>query len=91
MLKDYIEERVLEIANYILDNNCTVRMAAKRFEVSKSTVHKDMVERLPELSASLAEGVREVLNDNKAERHIRGGLATKAKYEKLTGDKKGSM
>ena len=83
-MKDYIEERVLEIANYILDNNCTVRMAAKRFEVSKSTVHKDMVERLPELSASLAEAVREVLNDNKAERHIRGGMATKAKYKKLT-------
>ena len=88
VLKDYIEERVLEIANYILDNNCTVRMAAKKFEVSKSTVHKDMVERLPELSATLAEGVRAVLNDNKAERHIRGGLATKAKYEKITEDKK---
>jgi len=79
-LKDYIEERVYEIANYIIDNNCTVRAAAKRFEVSKSTVHKDMVDRLPEISASLAEAVREILDGNKAERHIRGGLATKAKY-----------
>lgn len=79
-MKDYIEERVYEIANYIIDNNCTVRAAAKRFEVSKSTVHKDMVDRLPEISASLAEAVREILDGNKAERHIRGGLATKAKY-----------
>ncbi len=80
-MKDYIEERVYEIANYIIDNNCTVRAAAKRFEVSKSTVHKDMVERLPEISGSLAEAVREILDGNKAERHIRGGLATKAKYQ----------
>ena len=87
-MKDYIEERVLDIANYILDNSCTVRMAAKRFEVSKSTVHKDMVERLPELSASLADDVRRVLDDNKAERHIRGGLATKAKYKKQAEDRK---
>lgn len=84
-LKEYIEERVFEIANYILENNCTVRTAAKKFEVSKSTVHKDMVERLPALSAGLAEEVRLILNENKAERHIRGGLATKAKYEKKKG------
>ena len=81
-MKDYIEERVYEIANYIIDNNCTVRAAAKRFEVSKSTVHKDMVDRLPEISASLFEAVRGILDGNKAERHIRGGLATKAKYQK---------
>lgn len=81
-MKDYIEERVYEIANYIIDNNCTVRAAAKRFEVSKSTVHKDVVDRLPEISASLFEAVREILDGNKAERHIRGGLATKAKYQK---------
>lgn len=80
-MKDYIEERVYKIANYIIDNSCTVRAAAKKFEVSKSTVHKDMVDRLPEISVSLAEGVREILDGNKAERHIRGGLATKAKYE----------
>ena len=80
-MRGYIEERVYKIANYIIDNSCTVRAAAKKFDVSKSTVHKDMVDRLPELSASLAEAVREILDGNKAERHIRGGLATKAKYE----------
>ena len=77
----YIESRVFEIAKYILDTNCTVRAAARKFEVSKSTVHKDLVERLPHLSQSLADDVRKVLDENKAERHIRGGLATKAKYE----------
>ncbi|MBR5786042.1 MAG: sporulation transcriptional regulator SpoIIID [Clostridia bacterium] len=80
-MRDYIESRVFEIAQYILDTNCTVRAAAKKFEVSKSTVHKDLVERLPQLSQSLAEEVRKILDENKAERHIRGGLATKAKYE----------
>ncbi len=79
-MRDYIEERVYKIADYIIENSCTVRAAAKKFEVSKSTVHKDMVERLPEISASLADSVREILDGNKAERHIRGGLATKAKY-----------
>ena len=81
VIRDYIENRVFEIAKYILDTNCTVRAAAKKFEVSKSTVHKDLVERLPQLSQSLADDVRKVLDENKAERHIRGGLATKAKYE----------
>ena len=81
VIRDYIESRVFEIAQYILDTNCTVRAAAKKFEVSKSTVHKDLVERLPQLSQSLAEEVRKILDENKAERHIRGGLATKAKYE----------
>lgn len=81
IIRDYIESRVFEIAQYILDTNCTVRAAAKKFEVSKSTVHKDLVERLPQLSQSLAEEVRKILDENKAERHIRGGLATKAKYE----------
>ena len=79
--RDYIESRVFEIEKYILDTNCTVRAAARKFEVSKSTVHKDLVERLPHLSQSLADDVRKVLDENKAERHIRGGLATKAKYE----------
>ena len=79
--RDYIESRVFEIAKYILDTNCTVRAAARKFEVSKSTVHKDLVERLPHLSQSLADDVRKVLDENKAECHIRGGLATKAKYE----------
>ena len=81
VIRDYIESRVFEIAQYILDTNCTVRAAAKKFEVSKSTVHKDLVERLPQLSQSLAEEVRKILDENKAERQIRGGLATKAKYE----------
>ncbi len=81
-LKDYIEERVYEIAEYILKTKCTVRTAARKFEVSKSTVHKDCVQRLPELNPALAEEVRTVLDVNKAERHIRGGQATKVKYEK---------
>lgn len=81
LIRDYIEGRVFEIAQYILDTNCTVRAAAKKFEVSKSTVHKDLVERLPQLSQGMAEEVRKILDENKAERHIRGGLATKAKYE----------
>lgn len=81
LIKDYIESRVFEIAQYIINTNCTVRSAAKKFKVSKSTVHKDLVERLPQLSQGMAEDVRKILDDNKAERHIRGGLATKAKYE----------
>lgn len=81
-MKDYIEERVLLLANYIIDTKCTVRAAAKIFGISKSTVHKDLTERLEEISQGLFEEVRVILNDNKAERHIRGGLATKAKYEK---------
>jgi len=80
-LKDYIEERVYEIAEYILSTKCTVRAAARKFDVSKSTVHKDCVQRLPELNPALADEVRKVLDTNKAERHIRGGLATKKKYE----------
>lgn len=79
-MKGYIEERVLSLANYIVETRCTVRAAAKKFGVSKSTVHKDMTDRLPELSPSLSDEVRAILEDNKAERHIRGGLATKAKY-----------
>lgn len=83
VLKDYIEDRVYEIAEYIVRTGCTVRACAGVFRVSKSTVHKDMTERLPAIHASLAEKVREILDVNKAERHIRGGLATKAKYEQL--------
>lgn len=79
-MKDYIEERVLSLANYIISTNSTVRAAAKEFKVSKSTVHKDVTERLQEISPSLAAEVKSVLNVNKAERHIRGGLATKEKY-----------
>ena len=79
-MKDYIEERVLTLAQYIIETNATVRAAAKKFKVSKSTVHKDVTERLQEISPSLAAEVKTVLDVNKAERHIRGGLATKEKY-----------
>lgn len=79
-LKDYIEERAIEIADYIIATNATVRQAAKKFGVSKSTVHKDCVERLREINPSLASEVRRVLDVNKSERHIRGGMATKEKY-----------
>ena len=79
-VKDYMRERILEIAKYIIETKATVRQAAKIFGVSKSTVHKDMTERLPEINAVMARQVREVLEFNKAERHIRGGRATKKKY-----------
>jgi putative DeoR family transcriptional regulator (stage III sporulation protein D) len=79
-LKDYIEERAVGIATYIIESNATVRDAAKVFGVSKSTVHKDCAERLVGINPSLAKEVRKVLDVNKAERHIRGGLATKEKY-----------
>lgn len=80
-MKDYIEERALEIAHYIIETKATVREAAKVFKVSKSTVHKDVSERLPRINPSIAEEVRKVLDKNKAERHIRGGLATRIKYK----------
>lgn len=79
-LKDYIEERVLNIAVYIIENNATVRDAAKKFGISKSTVHKDVTERLSQINRSLACETRKVLDVNKKERHIRGGLATREKY-----------
>ena len=70
----------MEIARYIIDNNTTVRQAAKHFGISKSTVHKDVTERLVQVNPSLAAEARKVLDVNKSERHIRGGLATKEKY-----------
>lgn len=79
-MKEYIEERALEVAHYIIENNATVRQTAKAFGVSKSTVHKDLVERLEYVNPGLAAQAREVLDLNKAERHIRGGMATKEKY-----------
>ena len=79
-MKDYIEERVLELAHYIVNTNSTVRAAAKKFRVSKSTVHKDVTERLLEVNPALALEVKNVLENNKAERHLRGGEATKQKY-----------
>lgn len=79
-MKSYIEERAIEIANYIIHNNATVRQAAKKYGISKSTVHKDCTERLIQVNPALANEVRKVLDVNKSERHIRGGLATKEKY-----------
>ncbi len=77
-----IEERTVEIAHYIIDKKATVRSAAKYFGVSKSTVHKDVAERLLKIQPALAQQVREVLDVNKAERHLRGGEATREKYHK---------
>lgn len=79
-MKNYIEERVLEIARYIIDNNATVRSTAKVFNVSKSTVHKDVHERLLGINRDLYGKCHSVLQKNKAERHIRGGMATREKY-----------
>ena len=79
-MNDYIEERVLELARYIIDTGATVRSTAAKFRISKSTVHKDITERLREINPGLAAEVKEVLENNKAERHIRGGLATREKY-----------
>lgn len=81
-MKDYIEERVLEVAQYIIDSKATIRKTAKVFGVSKSTIHKDVTERLEEINPSLALEVKRVLEKNKLERHLRGGMATKLKYEK---------
>ena len=79
-MKDYIEERAIEIANYIIKNNATVRSTAKAFGISKSTVHKDVTERLQQINPSLAQEARKILDVNKQERHIRGGMATREKY-----------
>ena len=83
ILKDYIEERVLEVAQYIIDSKATIRKTAKVFGVSKSTIHKDMTERLPKINPSFAEQTQNILELNKAERHIRGGKATKLKYKAI--------
>ncbi len=83
-MKSYIEERAVEVAKFIVNTNATVRETAKKFGISKSTVHKDITDRLDTLSPSLAKEVRRVLDINKAERHIRGGMATKEKYLKKT-------
>ena len=80
-MKEYIEKRAVLFASYIIDNNATVRDTAKKFDISKSTVHKDVTQRLKKVNPDLYENVRTVLNKNKAERHIRGGMATKMKYE----------
>ena len=79
-MKTYIEERAIEIANYMIEINATVRQAAKNFGISKSTVHKDVTERLEQINPALAAEARKVIDVNKSERHIRGGMATKEKY-----------
>ena len=79
-MKDYIEERAVEVAYYIIETKATVRQAAKKFGISKSTVHKDVTERLAQVNPALAKQARKVLDVNKSERHIRGGLATREKY-----------
>ncbi len=76
-----IEQRACDLAVYIIENKSTVRAAAARFGISKSTVHKDITERLSKVNPSLYHQVRELLDLNKAERHIRGGLATRRKYK----------
>lgn len=80
-MKDYIEKRAIMLAYYIIENNTTVRAAAKKFGFSKSGVHKDVTARLIDIDPLLAADVKSVLEKNKAERHIRGGIATKKMYE----------
>lgn len=79
-MKEYIEERAVEAATYIVEHKATVRQTAKELGISKSTVHKDITERLPGINSALAAKARQVLDINKSERHIRGGMATKEKY-----------
>ena len=79
-MRDNIEQRACDLAVYIIENKSTVRAAAAQFGVSKSTVHKDLVERLPHFNRTLYLQVKKVLEENKAERHIRGGMATRRKY-----------
>lgn len=81
-MKSVVEQRAIELAEYIVENKTTVRAAAKKFGISKSTVHMDVSNRLKNLNPSLYSDVRDILEINKAERHIRGGLATKEKYAK---------
>ena len=84
-----IEKRAVELAHYIINSKDTVRGAASKFGVSKSTVHKDISERLLKINPVLAKEVRKILDKNKAERHIRGGMATKLKYSHIRKDKVG--
>ncbi|MBS5480888.1 MAG: sporulation transcriptional regulator SpoIIID [Acutalibacteraceae bacterium] len=79
-MKGAVEERAIELGEYIIENNATVRAAAGKFHISKSTVHKDVSDRLKTVNPQLYDRVREVLEVNKAQRHIRGGIATREKY-----------
>ena len=86
-MKEYIEERAVKMAEYIVETGSTVRKAAKTFGISKSTVHKDVTERLMAIDPVLAAKARRILDVNKSERHIRGGLATKEKYAHHAAEK----
>lgn len=83
-----IEERAVKLAHYIIETKETVRSTARTFGISKSTVHKDVSERLVKINPSLAKEVRKILDENKSERHIRGGMATKLKYSQMYQNKK---
>lgn len=80
-MKGNIEDRAVELAKYIIENNATVRSTAKKFGISKSTVHKDITERLKKINPALHSDIRKILDKNKSERHIRGGIATREKYK----------
>ena len=86
-MKGYVEERAIELAEYIIENKATVRLTAKKFGISKSTVHKDVSQRLQDLSPALYIQVKEILDYNKAQRHLRGGIATKNKYLQKQSEK----
>lgn len=87
-MEDLLEERVRDLAEDIIKRHSTVRSTAKKFGISKSTVHTDVTERLKTIDADLYDKVRAILDENKAQRHIRGGIATKKKYEQLHQNKK---
>lgn len=82
-MRNTVEERAVVLGQYIIENNATVRATAKKFHISKSTVHKDVAERLKQLQPQLYSQVRQVLDVNKSERHIRGGVATRRKYKHI--------
>ena len=82
-MKGIVEDRAIELGKYITDTNATVRLTAKKFGISKSTVHTDVTKRLKNISPALYTEVRRILDDNKSQRHIRGGIATKEKYKNL--------
>ena len=86
-MTDTIAQRVQELAVYMIENGATVRAAAKHFGISKSTVHKDLSQRLPQYNNRLYLLVRDILDTNKAQRHIRGGMATKKKFEQVNNNK----
>nr|WP_297180864.1 sporulation transcriptional regulator SpoIIID [uncultured Agathobaculum sp.] len=88
-MKGLPEERTIRLAQYMIENGATVRQTAERFGISKSTVHKDITTRLKTLNAVLYDSTQQVLRTNKQERHIRGGMATRAKYQ-ARADKKSS-